>query len=503
MFDHGTLPSLTDYTHLTVLSSNIQNVTWELRSVYTSIKQISKQFLTIEAYYHCLDMEPEAQSVSKLKYERLSPGANGETGMSLEFRDVTVTYDGAVKPALDSVSFSVAPGQLVAIVGHNGSGKSTLISTLSLTLHPEKGEILVNGTDIHEYAKDDILRRMGFTFQTSPALPFTIREYISLSAARSGIDEDLAEKALVNANAADFVSELGEGWHAYPAGSVGTITSDGWLRPQVVPTVSYPPAAKVKEVKKTKKIGKGGQVVATDPSSEEKLEDAKEAKVEDEVEAKILETLDIVRDDLIEGGEEDNECGVEGTRPEKEDVDTLPTEEGGEKTMAHQNDTEGGKVLTLREKLDVKEVEGGRSLAIREDPDGTTYQVTFPEHQPSSETLSGGQWQKIAVARSLANPDNDLICFDEPAASLDPASEAALFNSILELKGKATILFSTHRYAITAKADLILMFVKGKLVEQGTHDDLMKIEGGEYRRMYQFSAQGFHQEPEAEDTEEE
>ncbi|KAL8277090.1 hypothetical protein RQP46_010518 [Phenoliferia psychrophenolica] len=100
-------------------------------------------------------------------------------------------------------------------------------------------------------------------------------------------------------------------------------------------------------------------------------------------------------------------------------------------------------------------------------------------------------WQCIALSRTLMDDSKDLLVFDEPAASLDPAAEAALFDTIRSLKGSTTILFSTHRYGITKEADLILMFSKGELVEQGSHDDLMQIEGGEYRRMFTFSAQGF------------
>lgn len=56
---------------------------------------------------------------------------------------------------------------------------------------------------------------------------------------------------------------------------------------------------------------------------------------------------------------------------------------------------------------------------------------------------------------------------------------------------QSTVLFTTHRFGICTRADLVLMFKEGKLVEQGTHEELLSIEEGEYRRLWEVQAKGF------------
>ncbi|MCC3767508.1 ABC transporter ATP-binding protein/permease [Streptomyces sp. UNOC14_S4] len=102
--------------------------------------------------------------------------------------------------------------------------------------------------------------------------------------------------------------------------------------------------------------------------------------------------------------------------------------------------------------------------------------------------LSGGQWQKLATARALyrAAP---LLIVDEPTAALDPKKEIEAFQSLRELTDDGTtVLMITHRLAATATADLIHVLRKGRLIESGTHADLMAIDGGHYREMYELQA---------------
>jgi ATP-binding cassette subfamily B protein len=100
--------------------------------------------------------------------------------------------------------------------------------------------------------------------------------------------------------------------------------------------------------------------------------------------------------------------------------------------------------------------------------------------------LSGGQWQAVGVARALLR-DADLLILDEPTAALDPRAEAALFARFAELaRGRTTILI-THRLASVRLADRILVLKEGRLVEDGTHDQLIRL-AGEYATLYRLQA---------------
>lgn len=99
---------------------------------------------------------------------------------------------------------------------------------------------------------------------------------------------------------------------------------------------------------------------------------------------------------------------------------------------------------------------------------------------------SGGERQKIAIARSLFRDSNFLI-WDEPTASLDTESEKKLFDKIITESHDKTILFTTHRLGLVHIADSIIVIKNGKVIEQGTHRDLIK-NGGEYAKIYNFQA---------------
>lgn len=98
--------------------------------------------------------------------------------------------------------------------------------------------------------------------------------------------------------------------------------------------------------------------------------------------------------------------------------------------------------------------------------------------------LSGGEWQKLSIARCFyRDADNRIIVLDEPHASLDPISEAELnqyYSSLINNK-QETILFVTHRLSSANLCDRILVFDSGRIVEDGTHQDLIKLKGYYYR----------------------
>jgi ATP-binding cassette subfamily B protein len=103
--------------------------------------------------------------------------------------------------------------------------------------------------------------------------------------------------------------------------------------------------------------------------------------------------------------------------------------------------------------------------------------------------LSAGQWQKIALARAYMR-DAQLIILDEPTASLDARAEYEVFQRFAELtRGKMAVLIS-HRFSTVRMADRILVLEQGRIVEQGSHDQLLR-RGGQYSELFELQAAGY------------
>lgn len=97
--------------------------------------------------------------------------------------------------------------------------------------------------------------------------------------------------------------------------------------------------------------------------------------------------------------------------------------------------------------------------------------------------LSKGQWQRLAIARLLANPNATLWILDEPTAYLDPISEIEIYDMIYDLAGDRTVLFISHRLGFAKRADRIIVFHEGKIAEEGVHRQLLDRDGI-YAEMY-------------------
>ncbi|MBB4957050.1 ABC transporter ATP-binding protein [Micromonospora polyrhachis] len=111
---------------------------------------------------------------------------------------------------------------------------------------------------------------------------------------------------------------------------------------------------------------------------------------------------------------------------------------------------------------------------------------------PGGVDLSTGQWQKLALARARMRPDAQLVLLDEPAASLDPDTEAALLARYLHppQQRRTTTVVVSHRLTTVRAADLIVVLDGGRVVEQGTHDELIE-QAGRYAEMYALQAAAY------------
>lgn len=101
--------------------------------------------------------------------------------------------------------------------------------------------------------------------------------------------------------------------------------------------------------------------------------------------------------------------------------------------------------------------------------------------------LSGGQWQKIALLRAVYRSNTNIMILDEPTAALDPLSEAELYRNFSEITGDRTTILISHRLGITKLVDRILVFDDGRIIEDGSHQELME-KRGHYYDMYQAQA---------------
>lgn len=124
---------------------------------------------------------------------------------------------------------------------------------------------------------------------------------------------------------------------------------------------------------------------------------------------------------------------------------------------------------------------------IEEYPDN--FDQLMSERYKGGTRPSTGQWQKIAIARFFYR-NSPLVIFDEPTAAIDAEAEAKIFNRIYKFFKKKTVIIISHRFSTVRNADRIIVFEKGKIVEQGTHEELLKLKG-KYFKSFNLQAKGY------------
>jgi len=107
--------------------------------------------------------------------------------------------------------------------------------------------------------------------------------------------------------------------------------------------------------------------------------------------------------------------------------------------------------------------------------------------------LSGGQWQRVALARAVCAVERGagVVLLDEPTAQLDVRGEAEIFERILTATREVTTILISHRFSTVRHAERICVLERGKVIELGSHDELM-AKGGRYKTMFDLQAQRFN-----------
>lgn len=295
-------------------------------------------YQTVNGYVESISFTEEAARYAARWFElfelrpKITSKANAQhvsfpTPPRIEFRNVSFRYpneSGESPLVLQQLSFTIEPGEKIAIVGVNGSGKTTLIKLLCRIYDPTEGGIFINGTDLRDLDLEDWQNAIGILFQDFPIYNLTIRESIGVGRIAANYDDDRLKQAARFSGADEFITDY---------------------------------------------------------------------------------------DQLI-----------------------------------------------------WKEFKGGIDL-------------------------SKGQHQRLAVARMFYR-NASITIMDEPTASIDAVTEEKIFSSLESNTQGKTVILITHRFSTVKNADKILLLEHGKIIEQGSHRQLMQL-GGKYADLYTMQAKRY------------
>lgn len=147
--------------------------------------------------------------------------------------------------------------------------------------------------------------------------------------------------------------------------------------------------------------------------------------------------------------------------------------------------------VASRERVQQAAPRSGAHNMIQNLPHGYETELTLMfANGKSPVDLSGGQWQKIALARLFMRQEADLLILDEPTAALDAEAEHDLFEHFVELVNGRTTLLISHRFSTVKMADCIAVLADGRIIEHGSHKELL-TRGAQYARLYTMQAEKY------------
>jgi len=118
------------------------------------------------------------------------------------------------------------------------------------------------------------------------------------------------------------------------------------------------------------------------------------------------------------------------------------------------------------------------------------YENPLSPHFYKGVNLSGGQWQRVGIARMLFRKKAEILILDEPTSNVDPEAEEKIFNELMKISKDKILIFVSQRFSTVRRADKILVVDKGLVIEQGSHEQLMKLRG-KYAQLFNLQARGY------------
>ena len=209
-----------DFTYLGDMSAFAQYVAY----VMMSFLMLSILFVMLPRANVCAGRIREVLNIKPKICWKVETEGVPDKQASIEFRKVDFRYPGAGEKVLDDISFKAQAGESVAFIGSTGSGKSTLINLVPRFYEATSGEILVNGINVRNYARDDLIRRIGVVPQKGVLFAGTVKSNIKFGAPKA-TDAQVEEAAKI-AQADNFIRKLPDGYAAHIAQG-GTNVSGG------------------------------------------------------------------------------------------------------------------------------------------------------------------------------------------------------------------------------------------------------------------------------------